>query len=120
MAEVADDTGGFPGGGEAVAGFSFAEAEDEAVHPRQKAADLAEGRAEGDGEGFFPGNGGGGGGNEFFVIGGFLGKQGRVRGIKPVFDEVGGIGGEGSGEFAVEELDLGNELDIAEALPGAQ
>ncbi|MES2659084.1 MAG: hypothetical protein V4689_10740 [Verrucomicrobiota bacterium] len=82
MAEVADDAGGFPGFGEAGSGWRLAEAEDEAVHFPQQ---LAEGGAEGLGEGFFPGDGGGGGGDEFLEVGGFLGEEGGGGGIEAVF-----------------------------------
>lgn len=101
-------------------GFGFAETEDEAVHFPEEGADLAEGGAEGLGEGFFPGDGGGGGGDEFFEIVRFLGELGGVRGIEAILDESGGIGFERAGEFLVEELGLGDEFHIPEALPGAE
>ena len=46
-AEIADDAGVFPSGGEAGTGFGFAEAQDEAVHLGEEFAHFPELRPEG-------------------------------------------------------------------------
>ena len=45
-AEVADDAGGFPGGGEGGTGLGAAEAEDEAVHFPEQLADFRDHRSD--------------------------------------------------------------------------
>ena len=57
-AEVADDAGGIPDGGEGSPGFRAAEAEDVAVHFRKEVADGTELRAQGDCQGTAARNGG--------------------------------------------------------------
>lgn len=119
-AEVADDAGGGPGIGEALAGFGLAEAEDQAVHAEEEIAHFAEFRAQGGGECLAAGNGGGGIGGDFFEVVGFLGEGGGGVGVEAVGEEGGGIGGEGGAEVLVEQAGLGDEIGVAEALPGAE
>ena len=122
-AEVADDAGGLLGGGKGGAGLGAAEAEDEAVHLFEEPADFRKLGAEGLSEGAAPGNGGGGIGGDVLELGEFLAEQGGVRGGQGVFGETGetgGIFGEGGGELAVEEVGLGDEFGIAEALPSTE
>ena len=57
-AEIADDAGGIPDGGEGSPGFRAAEAEDVAVHFRKEVADGTELRAQGDCQGTAARNGG--------------------------------------------------------------
>ncbi len=117
---IADGAGGGPGVGEGGAGLGTAEAEDEAVHLFEEAGDFRKLGTEGDGEGVATGNGGGGIGDDFLEIGGFLGEQGGIGGGEVVSGECGGGLGEGGGEFLVEELGLGDEFGIPQALPSTE
>ena len=117
--DVADDAGGGPGSGEGGAGLGATEAQDEAVHLLEELGDFRKAGAEGDGEGGAAGNGGRSGG-DLLEVGGCLGEQGGIGGGEVVVGEFRGGLGEGGAEFLMEEAGFGDELGVAEALPGTQ
>ena len=66
------------------------------------------------------GNGDGWIGDDRLVVSGFLGQRGRVRLVEAVFGEGGRFFRDGGTEVLVEKLGLGNEVGVAEALPGGE